>query len=100
MSTLSSRIAFVTGASQGIGRAIALELARRGAHVALAARNIEKLSAVEAGVAAAGGTAKSFALDVASEDSIKQCAKAVIAHFGKVEILVNNAGFTRDMLAL
>ena len=100
MSTLSNRIALVTGASQGIGRAVALELARKGAQVALAARNIEKLSAVEAEIVAAGGTAKAFALDVASEDSIKECAKAVIAHFGKVEILVNNAGITRDMLSL
>jgi 3-oxoacyl-[acyl-carrier protein] reductase len=79
---------------------VALELARKGAQVALAARNIEKLSAVEAEIVAAGGTAKAFALDVASEDSIKECAKAVIAHFGKVEILVNNAGITRDMLSL
>jgi 3-oxoacyl-[acyl-carrier protein] reductase len=100
MSTLNNRIAFVTGASQGIGRAIALELARKGAQVALAARNVEKLAAVEAEIASAGGTAKSFALDVASEESIKECAKAVLAHFGKVEILVNNAGITRDMLSL
>jgi len=100
LSTLSNRIALVTGASQGIGRAVALELARKGAQVALAARNIEKLSAVEAEIVAAGGTAQAFALDVASEDSIKECAKAVIAHFGKVEILVNNAGITRDMLSM
>jgi 3-oxoacyl-[acyl-carrier protein] reductase len=79
---------------------VALELARKGAHVALAARNSEKLSAVEAEIVAAGGTAKAFALDVASEDSIKECAKAVIANFGKVEILVNNAGITRDMLSM
>jgi 3-oxoacyl-[acyl-carrier protein] reductase len=58
------------------------------------------LSAVEAEITSAGGTAKAFALDVASEDSIKACAKAVIAHFGKVEVLVNNAGITRDMLSL
>ena len=100
MSTINNRIAFVTGASQGIGRAIALELARKGAQVALAARNVEKLAAVEAEIAAAGGTAKSFALDVASEESIKECAKAVLAHFGKVEILVNNAGITKDMLSM
>ena len=100
MPTLSGRIALVTGASQGIGRACALELAKAGAHVALAARSVDKLEAVAAEIAAAGGTAKAFALDVASEDSIKECAKAVIAHFGKVEILVNNAGITRDGLMM
>jgi len=90
----------ITGASQGIGRACALELARSGATVALAARSADKLTAVAAEIAAAGGTARTFALDVSSEDSIKACAKAVIAHFGKVEILVNNAGITRDGLMM
>ena len=100
MPTLTGRIALVTGASQGIGRACALELARAGAHVALAARSVDKLEAVAQEIKAAGGTAHAFALDVASEDSIKECAKAVIAHFGKVEILVNNAGITRDGLMM
>jgi 3-oxoacyl-[acyl-carrier protein] reductase len=100
MSTLTGRIALVTGASQGIGRACALELARAGASVALAARNIEKLADVATEITAAGGTAQAFALDVSSEDSIKESAKAVIAHFGGVHILVNNAGITRDILAL
>jgi 3-oxoacyl-[acyl-carrier protein] reductase len=97
---LTPRIALVTGASQGIGRATALRLAAAGNHVALAARSLDKLEAVAAEIVAAGGTAKAFQLDVASEDSIKACAKAVIAHFGRVEILVNNAGITRDILAL
>ena len=100
MSILAGRIALITGASQGIGRACALELARAGASVALAARNLDKLAEVAAEVAARGGTAHAFALDVASEESIKDCAKAVIAHFGGVNILVNNAGITRDILAL
>jgi 3-oxoacyl-[acyl-carrier protein] reductase len=100
MSTLAGRIALVTGASQGIGRACALGLAKAGAHVALAARNVEKLDAVAAEIAAAGGTAQAFALDVASEESIKDCARAAISHFGGVNILVNNAGITRDNLAL
>ena len=100
MSTLAGRIALVTGASQGIGRACAIELARRGAHVALAARNTEKLNAVAAEITATGGTAHPFALDVASEDSIKSGAKAILAHFGKVDILVNNAGITRDILSM
>jgi len=100
MSTLAGRIALVTGASQGIGRACALRLAKDGAALALAARNQEKLAEVAAEIAAAGGTARTFELDLASEDSIKACAKAVIAHFGKVEILVNNGGITRDILAM
>jgi 3-oxoacyl-[acyl-carrier protein] reductase len=100
MSILAGRIALVTGASQGIGRACALELAKQGAVVALAARNQDKLAEVAAEIAAAGGTAHAFPLDVASEESIKECAKAVIAHCGGVNILVNNAGITRDILAL
>lgn len=98
--SLSGRIALVTGASQGIGRACALELAKSGATVALAARNVEKLEAVAAEIAAAGGSAKAYALDVSSEESIKACAKAVLADLGKVDILLNNAGITKDGLAL
>jgi len=100
MSIAAGRIALVTGSSQGIGRACALELARAGATVALAARNLDKLADVAAEISAAGGKAHIFALDVSSEESIKECAKAVIAHFGAVNILVNNAGITRDILAL
>jgi len=100
MTDLAGRIALVTGASQGIGRACAVELARRGAAVALAARNEAKLAEVAAEIEAAGGSAAAFALDVASEESIKAGAKAVLERFGKVEILVNNAGITRDGLML
>jgi 3-oxoacyl-[acyl-carrier protein] reductase len=100
MSTLTGKIALVTGASQGIGRACALELARAGATVALAARGTDKLEAVAAEIVAAGGTAKPFALDVSSEDSIKACAKAVLADLGTVHVLVNNAGITKDGLVL
>jgi 3-oxoacyl-[acyl-carrier protein] reductase len=100
MSTLQGKTALVTGASQGIGRACALALAQAGARVALAARNEAKLNEVAAEIAAAGGHAAVFALDIASEESIKACAKAAVAHFGSVEILVNNAGITRDNLAL
>jgi 3-oxoacyl-[acyl-carrier protein] reductase len=100
LSTTEPRIALVTGASQGIGRAIALRLAAQGAHVALAARNQAKLADVAAEIAAAGGTAYPFAIDISNEESIKACAKAVIAHFGRIEILVNNAGITRDTLSM
>ncbi len=97
---LANKIALVTGASQGIGRACALTLATQGATVALAARNEENLRAVAAEIAAAGGQAESFVLDIANEASIKDKAKAVIAKFGRIDILVNNAGITRDMLLL
>ena len=88
MSSLQGKTALVTGASQGIGRACAVALAAAGAKVALAARNETKLNEVAAAIASAGGTAAVFALDIASEDSIKSCAKAAIAHFGGMEILV------------
>jgi len=97
---LSGRIALITGASQGIGRTCALELAKAGATVALAARSADKLEAVAAEITAAGGTARAYALDVSSEESIKACAKAVLADLGKVDILVNNAGITKDGLTL
>jgi 3-oxoacyl-[acyl-carrier protein] reductase len=100
MADLQGRIALVTGASQGIGRACALELARAGATVALAARNETKLAKVAAEIEAAGGQAAIFGLDVSSEESIKAGAKAVLERFGKVEILINNAGITRDGLMM
>ncbi|HVJ09320.1 MAG TPA: 3-oxoacyl-[acyl-carrier-protein] reductase [Acidisarcina sp.] len=100
MASLEGKTALITGASQGIGRACALQLAKTGARIALAARNQAKLEEVAAEIAAAGGTAGIFPLDIASEESIKSTAKAVIAQFGAVEILVNNAGITRDGLMM
>src|SRR6201993_3363511 len=97
---LADKIALVTGASQGIGRACALTLAAQGATVALAARNEEKLRAVAAEIAAAGGQAEVFVLDISNEASIKETWKAVIAKFGRIDILVNNAGITKDGLLL
>jgi len=98
--TLSGRIALVTGASQGIGRACALKLAAGGAAVAVAARNREKLNELVQQITSTGGNATAFAMDVAEEDQIKSVFKAVLAHFGKIDILVNNAGITRDQLVM
>jgi 3-oxoacyl-[acyl-carrier protein] reductase len=100
MQSLEGRTALITGASQGIGRACAITLAKAGARVALAARNEAKLAEVAAEIKAAGGAAEVFAIDIASEESIKTQAKAAIAHFGSIEILVNNAGITKDTLLL
>jgi 3-oxoacyl-[acyl-carrier protein] reductase len=100
MANLQGRVALVTGASQGIGRACALELARAGATVLLAARNENKLAEAVAEIEAGGGTAVAFALDISDEESIKSVAKTAIDRFGKVEILVNNAGITRDGLMM
>jgi 3-oxoacyl-[acyl-carrier protein] reductase len=100
MAGLEGRIALVTGASQGIGRSCAIELARAGATVALAARNEAKLAEAVTEIESAGGKAAAVALDVASEVSIQSAAKTILDRFGKVEILVNNAGITRDGLML
>jgi 3-oxoacyl-[acyl-carrier protein] reductase len=100
MENLEGKTALVTGASQGIGRACALALAKKGARVALAARNTGKLEAVAAEIASAGGQAQTFTLDVSDEASIQAAAKAAIGQFGSVDILVNNAGITRDTLLL
>ncbi len=100
MVNLAGRVVLVTGASQGIGRACALEMAKAGAQVALAARNQVKLAEVAAEIAASGGASEPFVLDIGDEDSIKACARAVLARYGRLEVLVNNAGITRDGLSM
>ncbi len=100
MFSLKDRIALVTGASQGIGRATALALAQAGAKVACAARNAEKLAGVVAEIAAAGGEAFAVPMDVADSGQIKAGFKQVLERFGRLDILVNNAAITRDALAV
>jgi len=100
MQSLNGRVALVTGASQGIGRACALILAEAGATVALAARTEEKLREAAAQITGAGGNAGVYKLDVSSEDEIRAVVKQIIAERGKVDILVNNAGITRDQLSM
>jgi 3-oxoacyl-[acyl-carrier protein] reductase len=98
--SLAGRVALVTGASQGIGRACATRLASAGAAVAVAARNQEKLDQLVSEIKASGGNASAFPLDVSGEEQIKSTFKAVLGQFSKIDILVNNAGITRDQLVM
>lgn len=98
--TVSGRVALVTGASQGIGRACAIKLAESGTAVAVAARNQEKLHELVQEITAKGRQAAAFPVDVADEEQIKTAFKAALAQFGKIDILVNNAGITRDQLVM
>jgi 3-oxoacyl-[acyl-carrier protein] reductase len=100
MAGVEGRVALVTGASQGIGRACAIELARSGAKVVLCARNVEKLQEVAKEIGASGGESDVIKMDVAHEEEITAGVKTAIGRFGKVDILVNNAGITRDQLVM
>jgi 3-oxoacyl-[acyl-carrier protein] reductase len=100
MFSLEQRVALVTGASQGIGRAIALALSQAGAGVAAAARNAGNLAGVVAEINAAGGEAIAVPMDVADAEQVKAGFRQAIERFGKLDILVNNAAITRDGLAV
>jgi NAD(P)-dependent dehydrogenase (short-subunit alcohol dehydrogenase family) len=89
---LSGKTALITGASKGLGKAMAQALSALGATVALVSRDEAKLSEVEAEIKNAGGNAKVFVADVSSEAQVDHLEKDVIAKLGKVQILINNAG--------
>ncbi|MCZ2156368.1 MAG: 3-oxoacyl-[acyl-carrier-protein] reductase [Bryobacterales bacterium] len=97
---MSQRIALVTGASRGIGRASALSLAAAGHHVVLAARQMTKLEEAAAEIREKGGVATVISLDLADAENIRESLKTLLADVGHVDILVNNAGITKDMLAM
>jgi len=99
MIDLSGRVALVTGASRGIGRAIARRLAARGAHVVLAARQDNARAAADE-IAADGGRADAVSLDVADAGAPGDAVKALVDRHGRIDILVNNAGIARDQLML
>jgi 3-oxoacyl-[acyl-carrier protein] reductase len=97
---LKGKIALVTGASQGIGEAIAARFAREGAMTICAARSAEKLSALVGRIAAEGGSAEALTLDVSSSESIAAGMKSLLEKHGRLDLLVNNAGITEDNLIL
>ena len=95
---LSGQTAIVTGASQGLGRAIAIALGAAGARVALVARNAEKLAETAKQITDAGGQAEVMAADVSQKEAIEKIVETVAEEWGKLDILINNAGITRDTL--
>jgi 3-oxoacyl-[acyl-carrier protein] reductase len=99
MFMLTGRVALVTGASRGIGRAIAMSLAAGGAHVVAAARGDNAKSTVEA-IAAAGGSAEVATLDVTDPASVETVVAGVLERHKRIDVLVNNAGVTKDQLML
>ncbi len=94
------RVAFVTGGSRGIGEAIVRRLAKDGLHVVAAARNADKLKDVCAGVKAEGGSAEPLVVDVADARGLADAIEKVAEAHGRLDVLVNNAGITRDGLFL
>ena len=98
---LDGKTALVTGASRGIGRAVALRLAEEGARVAINyAGNVKAAEEVKASIEAAGGTAILCQADVADSAAVEAMVAAVAKEFGTIDILVNNAGITRDTLLM
>lgn len=95
-----TRVAVVTGASRGIGRAIATRLARDGRHVVLVSRSEEQLEEVKAEITQAGGSASVTAADVGDRDAWAAAIESITKDHGRLDILVNNAGITRDNLVL
>ena len=100
MSRFEGRVAVVTGASRGIGEAIARRLAAEGATIVAGARNVGALEQVVADVTSAGGRARAYALDVSDASSIEAVVKSVLEEHGQIDVLVNNAGITEDNLIL
>lgn len=97
---LSGQTAIVTGASQGLGRDVAIAFGSNGAKVACIARNAEKLADTVATINDAGGSAEAFSCDVNDKGSVEGIVDKIAEDWGKIDILVNNAGITRDTLML
>jgi len=93
---LAGQVAFVTGGASGIGLAVARALSARGATIAIFNRNQERAKAAVESIAAAGCAARAFAADIADSDSVDRAFAAALEALGRVDVLVNNAGLTRD----
>jgi len=100
MERMTNRTAFVTGASRGIGRAIALALGKAGARIVVASNEPENNEKVAAEIREAGGEAVTVYLDLTSPDSVKEAFGTALEQFRHIDILVNNAGVTKDGLAV
>ena len=101
MGLLQDKVALITGGSRGIGAAIVKRFAEEGAHVAFTyASSSEKANAVAEEASASGTTVKAYKSDASSYEQAEDLCKTVLADFGKVDILINNAGITRDTLML
>lgn len=94
---LEGKIALISGSTRGIGRSMAEYFASEGAKVAVTGRTVEKGEKVVAAIEAGGGEAKFFSLDITSEDSVRETIAAVVAHFGGLTTLVNNAAPTAEV---
>jgi 3-oxoacyl-[acyl-carrier protein] reductase len=99
-STLEDQVAIVTGASRGIGKAIAIDLAAHGCHIAGISRSEASAGSIREDIEAHGVTYRPYATDVASSEAVTATAEQILKDFGKVDILVNNAGITRDTLLM
>ena len=99
MTSLSGRVAFITGASRGIGKAIAERCASAGATVAACARDDHAQSVVET-IVASGGAAVAQTLDVTDQESVNNAVNEVLNRYGHIDIVVNNAGIVRDQLLM
>src|SRR4029079_6086925 len=97
---LTDRVTIVTGATRGIGRAIAIECAKAGSHVSLFGRNESLRAEAKAEVEALGRRALTFPVDVASAPAVEEAIKKTHQEFSRIDCLVNNAGITRDNLLL
>ena len=97
---LNNKIAIVTGASQGIGKIIAFELAKSGAHVVCISRNKKAIESIVEEITINGGQASSFPCDISDSDTLSEIITEIIKENSRIDILVNNAGITKDSLLI